>query len=238
MLKGYGTGRLRLRVPVLALLAVAIAGFGPPHPSRAARSELSGASQWSTRVVYQPHMVFFSHEAGLSTIIDPQMFVSAPGTPAGTGPQGIVHVANFTPAPAADPPATVLYNADGQDLGLTLGEWEAAQGRGMLRCGGDGATAVSHFQHLVPRGVYSLFVVHFAVQGSGRFTPLGAADGSNNSFVANPAGQGHERSLVTPCLTSGSEGVVLVWHSDDQTHGASLGSPGVTSHNQLIFRVP
>ncbi len=45
-------------------------------------------------------------------------------------------------------------------------------------------------------------------------------------------------SSVSPCLTPGSEAVVLVWNSDGQTHGSSIGSPGITSHNQLIFRVP
>lgn len=65
------------------------------------------------RVDYQLHMVFFSHEAGLSTVIDPQMFVASPGTPAGVGPQGIVHVAGVAPAPMADAPGTPLLNADG-----------------------------------------------------------------------------------------------------------------------------
>ncbi len=183
---GSDTRRLRLGIALLAPLALAIAGFGPPQQSRAASSHRAGASRQITKVAYQLHMVFFSHEAGLSTIIDPQMFVSAPGTPAGTGPQGIYHVANIMPAPAADAPDTALYNADGQDLGVALGEWEAAQGRGALRCRGGVETVTSHFHHLLAHGVYSLFVVHFLVQGSGRFTPLGAPDGSTNSFVANP----------------------------------------------------
>jgi len=36
----------------------------------------------------------------------------------------------------------------------------------------------------------------------------------------------------------GSEGIVLVWHSDRQMNSSSLGSSGMASHNQLIFRVP
>jgi hypothetical protein len=120
-----------------------------------------------------------------------------------------------------------------------LGAWEASSGRAMLQCRGGAETIRSEFRNLIPNGLYTLFVVHFDVQsGPGRFTPLGAADGSNDSFVANAAGQGQAMSSVSPCLTPGSEAVVLVWNSDGQTHGSSIGSPGITSHNQLIFRVP
>lgn len=121
---------------------------------------------------------------------------------------------------------------------MTLGQWESARGQATLVCHDGREVVQSQFRHLIPGGVYSLFVVHFAVQGVGRFTPLGAADGSDNSFVANPAGHGATVITTAPCLTSSAEGVVLVWHSDGQTHGPSIGTPGVTSHNQLIFRVP
>lgn len=189
------------------------------------------------RVSYQLHMVFFSHEAGLSTVIDPQMFVSSPGAPAGVGPQGIYHVANIAPAPMTAPPATPLLDANGAGLGVSLGQWEAARGRATLVCRGQTQLVESRFRDLLPRGVYSLFVVHFAVQGAGRFTPLGTADGSDDSFIADPAGHGQKAVATSPCLTS-SEGVVLAWHSDGQTHGSSIGMPGYTSHNQLIFPVP
>lgn len=67
----------------------------------------------------------------------------------------------------------------------------------------------------------------------GRFTPLGAPDGSDNSFTADPADNGGKAVETSPCLTS-AVAVVLVWHRDGQTHGASIWTPG-TSHNQLIF---
>ncbi len=221
----------RLRLVPIAALIVSLASFSS--------SAMAESPQGIQEVAYQLHMVFFSHEAGLSSVIDPQMFVSASGTPAGTGPQGIHHVANFAPAPANDPPGTELYNANGQDMGVMLGAWEASSGRAMLQCRGGAETIRSEFRNLIPNGLYTLFVVHFDVQsGPGRFTPLGAADGSNDSFVANAAGQGQAMSSVSPCLTPGSEAVVLVWNSDGQTHGSSIGSPGITSHNQLIFRVP
>lgn len=190
-------------------------------------------------VAYQLHMVFFSHEAGLSSVIDPQVFVSAPGVPAGVGPQGIAHAANFAPAPANDPPNSRLFNANGQDLGVTLGAWESSSGEATLQCRAGLETVQSRFHHLVPNGLYTLFIVHFNIpSGPGRFTPLAPADGSSGTFVADANGQANDTSSTRPCLTPGEEAVVLVWHSDHQTHGLSIGAPGVTSHNQLIFRVP
>lgn len=224
------TVRSRVRLAFLGLLTLSLAGFGSSAPA--------AGRQRPQNVAYELHMVFFSHEAGLSTVIDPQMFVSAPGTPGGVGPQGIYHVANFAPAPANDAPSTELFNANGQDIAVTLGAWEAARGRAILRCRGGVESVQNQFSHLIPEGVYSLFVVHFTVMGPGRFTPLGAVDGSTNSFIANQVGHAHAKLSASACLTSGIEGVVLVWHSDGHTHGSSIGNPGVTSHNHLIFRVP
>jgi len=220
----------RLWLTPVAILMLSLAGFSS--------SASAAGRQRPEKIAYQLHMVFFSHEAGLSTVIDPQVFVSTPGAAAGVGPQGIYHVANFAPAPANDAPSTELFNANGQNMGVTLGAWEAARGRAMLRCRGGVETVKSQFRHLIPRGVYSLFVVHFTVMGPGRFTPLGAADGSANSFIANPAGHAHAKLAASACLTAKIEGIVLVWHSDRHTHGSSIGNPGVTSHNHLIFRVP
>ena len=221
----------RVRLAPLAVLILSLVGFGS--------SASAAGSQRIQHVAYQLHMVFFSHEAGLSTVIDPQMFVYAPGTPAGTGPQRINHVANFAPALAANAPQTKLYNANGRALGVTLRAWKAANGRAMLRCRGGVETIRSRFRHLIPHGYYTLFVVHLDVpKDPGRFTPLGASDGSNDSFVADAAGQGHETNVISSCLTPGREAVVLVWHSGGQILGSSIGSPGVASHNQLIFPVP
>ena len=203
-----------------------------------AEGTASAASASSHRVSYELHMVFFSQESGQSHVIDPQMFIASPGTPAGTGPQGIYHAANLAPAPMNAPPQSPLFAADGSPLHVSLGQWERAQGSANLVCGSRGEMVASQFKHLVPGGVYSLFVVHLTVQGVGRFTPLGDANGTANNFVANPAGQGHLAVHSPQCLTPSSKAVVLVWHSDKTPHGPSIGAAGQTSHNQLIFRVP
>jgi hypothetical protein len=69
----------RLRLVPIAALIVSLASFSS--------SAMAESPQGIQEVAYQLHMVFFSHEAGLSSVIDPQMFVSASGTPAGTGPR-------------------------------------------------------------------------------------------------------------------------------------------------------
>ncbi|GAC1358556.1 MAG: hypothetical protein NVS4B11_14760 [Ktedonobacteraceae bacterium] len=196
----------------------------------------SGTQTTSMKVMYELHMQFFSHEAHLSTVIDPQMFVSAPTTPAGLGPQNIKHVAGVKPVPAQDSPSTPLLNADGTSLGVTLGTWKSATGGATLSCRNGTETITSSFQHLLPNAAYSLFIVHLHVNGPKRFTPLGAANGSNNNFTSNAQGEGTKTSILSLCLNS-SNAVVLIWHSDGHTHGASPGVLGVTWHNQLIFPV-
>ena len=125
-----------------------------------------------TASVYQLHAVFFSHEAHQPRVIDPQMFVAAPGAPAGIGPQMIRHVAGVAPVLAAAPAATPLLDALGRPLGVTLGRWAAARDTATIACDGRSSTLVSRFTRLLPRAVYSLFVVHLRVQGPRRFTPL------------------------------------------------------------------
>jgi hypothetical protein len=187
-------------------------------------------------LTYQLHMDFFSHESHLASVIDPQVFVSAPGTPAGTGPQKIPHSAGVAPATKADPPDTPLLAADGTPLQITLGQWESAAGSVALTCNGGQQTAASQLRGLLPSGVYSVFVVHLNLQGPGRFTPFGDAAGTTNNFTAAADGTATPTTTMNGCLTN-QEAVLVIWHSDHQTHGASGGTLGVDWHNSLITPV-
>ncbi len=206
--------------------------IGPAVAATPARA----ASPTSAYHAYQLHAVFFSREARQPRVIDPQMFVAAPGAAGGIGPQMIRHVAGVLPVLAADPATTPLLDALGRPLGVTLGRWEAARGAAALMCRGGSSTLVSRFTHLLPRAAYSLFVVHVHIQGPGRFTPLGAPDGRGSSFITGTSGAWTETSVIAPCLTP-SEAVVLVWDSDGRSHGSVIGQPGVTAHNHLIVPV-
>ncbi len=214
------------------LIGVGVAAALLTTPAAAA----APAGAEGTASVYQLHAVFFSHEAHQPRVIDPQMFVAAPGASAGIGPQMIRHVAGVAPVLAAAPAATPLLDALGRPLGVTLGRWEAARGTATLTCRDGSSTLVSRFTRLLPRAVYSLFVVHLRVQGPRRFTPLGAPDGRGSSFVTDASGIWTETSVIPPCLTP-AEAVVLVWDSDGRSHGPVIGQPGVTAHNHLIVPI-
>jgi hypothetical protein len=182
-------------------------------------------------------MVFFSHESKINPVIDPQVFVSTPGTQAGTGPQMIKHVAGITPAKQAGSPTAALRGADGSSLKITLGEWEKAAGTVTFSCTDGHERAASTLTGLIPSGTYSTFVVHLNVQGAGRFTPWGDAAGTDNNFTASATGTASPTNAVTGCLGTDSA-AVIIWHSDGHTHGSTPGTLGVTWHNSLITALP
>ncbi|GAC1335867.1 MAG: hypothetical protein NVSMB17_19200 [Candidatus Dormibacteria bacterium] len=219
----------KLRSGTALVLALGIAGCGVASGS--------SPSSAPSSLNYQLHMTFFSHESGLPKVIDPQVFVTTSGSPAGVGPQKISHAAGVSPAPMDGAADTPLVAADGTPLNLTLGAWEAATGTVSLSCSNGSETAQNHLAHLVPRGAYSVFVVHFKVNGPGRFTPYGAADGSGNNFSAKASGQADPLFTAPSCLGH-DQGLVVVWHSDGMPHGASPGQIGVTWHNHLIVPIP
>ena len=233
-----------LTIGCAALFALAMplsACGGQTHPASASTTSSPTApsappSGAPSTLSYQLHMDFFSHESNQPAVIDPQMFVSSPGTPAGTGPQNISHAADVTPAPKTDPPETTLLAADGTPLGITLGQWESAAGTVSMTCDGSQETAAHELRGLIPGGLYSVFVVHLNIQGSGRFTPFGDPAGTTNNFTASADETASPTTTVRGCLTN-QEAVVIIWHSDHQAHGASAGTIGVDWHNALITRV-
>jgi len=184
---------------------------------------------------FKLHAWFFSREAHQSLPVDPHAFVVDPKAAAAIGPQGIHHVAGFRPALMFGPHDIGVYNALGKPLGFTLAEWFAAHGTVRITTAGAGAQVACRFHRLRPNGVYSLFENHFDQKPIG-FTPLDGA-GTRNSFVADANG---DASIVvrTPAPLTHANAVLLVYHSDNKTHGISRGAIGVTAHHQLIARLP
>lgn len=211
----------------LALVALAACGG----------SASTSSTPTPSTATYQLHMDFFSHETGLHTVIDPQVFVQTPGAPAGTGPQQITHVAGLAPAPKSGPSSTPLFSADGTGLGITRGQWLAAAGTVSFSCTNGREEAASHLTGLIPGGTYSTFVVHLDVSGAGRFTPWGDAAGATNNFTADTTGAATPTNSLAGCLGK-KTAALIVWHSDGHTHGASPGRLGVTWHNSLITPLP
>lgn len=212
-----------LCTPLVTLVACAavVAGCGE-----------SGGTKTSLRL--ERHMDFFSRETKQPAVIDPQMFTKSASSRAGTGPQGVSHEAGLAPVHQDAPATTPLFGADGADLHVTLGRWEAATGTVTLTCKAGSDTAKAELDHLIPSGLYSLFVVHLdATTNATRFTSLG----DTNTKKAGSDGHLALTSRTSPCLTS-REAVLVVWHSDAADHGASPGTIGVTQHNALIAAVP
>lgn len=196
----------------------------------------TGFSQQSKNLPFVTHAAFFSEESRQSVALDPQVFVQEANAPAATGPQNIGHVAGYRNALISDAPVLKLFSASGDPLNFTLGEWLGAKGQvNLTPLAGGTEKVVVTFTGLKPGGVYSLFENHFDQQPVG-FTPLDGK-GTENSFVAGSDGRGMLTVLAPQQLTH-ANAVLLVYHSDAKTYGASRGTIGVTAHHQLIVRLP
>ena len=167
--------------------------------------------------------------------VDPQMFVAAPGRAGGPGLQSIVASAGYRNALMDDDPDAQACNAQGKALGFTLGQWFGARGTVNFDAAESKPRIATAFAGLIPGGVYSLFTVTFAADGSNTWAPLDGT-GTANTFTADA--QGHGGILVTaPAPLTHDNAIMLVYHSDRTAHGMDRGAPGVTAHSQLIYRV-
>jgi hypothetical protein len=182
------------------------------------------------------HASFFSRETKQPGPLDPHVFVSDGAAPATAGPQGIEHVAGFRPLLLSEPADTSLSSARGKPLGFTAGQWLGATGHVTITAvPNGGAEIVASFTGLRPGGTYSLFENHFDTDPV-RFTPLDGK-GTRNSFKARRDGSASV-SVRSPEVPTGVNAVLLVYHSDGQSHGTSRGQIGVNAHHQLIAKVP
>ncbi len=218
--------RARSRTAAIVLSAIAAALSGSPLL-------VSAAGPVALR--FETHGAFFSSETHQPVAIDPQVFAQTPGAAAGVGPQNIAHALGLAPARLSGPPDTPLLIADGKPLNITLGLWLGANGTSQVEAVGERDRVTASFTGLIPGGLYSLFAVTFSPSGN-TFAPLDGTGGSTN-FVALSKGTAR-KTVLTPARLTHANAILLVYHSDGQTHGASRGAPGVTAHHQLIARVP
>ncbi len=130
----------------------------------------------------------------------------------------------------------------GKALGFTLGDWLAATGTARYRCDGDDGKVEATFDKLVPNAVYSMWYVMAPRPPLEPFKvlpmPLGARDGTQSSFGANAKGHAEYTVTFSPCLQlSGRQvntSLVIVWHSDGKTYGASPGPMSTMAHLQIF----
>lgn len=131
----------------------------------------------------------------------------------------------------------------GQALGMTLGEWLAASGEGTYTVTGNLARLELTYEHLVPNGVYTVWCTRttFPPNSNVVDTACGAADGSQNAFVADVQGNGRFTLDLDTLLVSTAETVSVIaiaYHSDGKTYGAYPGDFGYNSHVQLAAIIP
>lgn len=147
----------------------------------------------------------------------------------------------------------------GADLGFTLEQWLAAIGTGTYVERNGNATINLTFRNLVPNGTYSIWSHRVTMPPNYEYTfsPLGAHDGSQNSFQADAAGNATfsldfaalpastnlsfpnyvamyvtKKAPVTADITWTL--IVVIYHSDGQTHGPVPGELGKNAHVQLV----
>lgn len=203
-------------------------------------SLLSGLARAQTSpaltLPFETHAAYFTREVASPTILDPQVFVHDKNAQAERHWQGIAHVAGVRNAHADDPAGSDLYTATGASLGMSAGQWFGAGGTVTLAPRADGREDVTVVLHgLKPGGEFSLFENHFDQKPTG-FTPVDGT-GNGNSFVADSGGSARV-TLVAPAQMTHANAVLVVYHSDNETHGSERGTIGETAHHQLIARLP
>jgi hypothetical protein len=128
----------------------------------------------------------------------------------------------------------------GEPLGLTLRQWLAAGGDVTYGCANDQATVSARLHNLVPNGQYTVWYSRLTFPPNLKVVnrPLGAADGSQNSFKADASGNATFNLAFAGCLEETSKEtatlIVTAYHSDGKTYGSTPGDFGRVTHFQNV----
>ena len=139
-----------------------------------------------------------------------------------------------------------ILGPDGEHV--TLAEWDNAEGSAEIHCSGDTTVMEFSFSGLLPEGVYTLWVGPMNgnnILGTGA---LGDGSGSDNILDVSPAGNAEISISMDPgnlsvagsissCLLTNQTDIVLIldYHIDGQTHGASPGADNTDVGHLLFF---
>lgn len=134
----------------------------------------------------------------------------------------------------------------GRALGITLGQWLGATGNGTYTCNSGEGTVQASFAKLVSNGLYTMWNVFAPAPPAQPFRvlelPLGARDGTQNTFRADAQGNASFAATFKPCLQLTGDHLVsmlaIAWHSDGKTYAGDAGPFGMTSHVQMLVRLP
>lgn len=132
---------------------------------------------------------------------------------------------------------------------ITLGNWLQARGALDIRCDRRGNSVNFDFRHLIPNGLYSVWVGFQTNFGGNPFLGIGPLGGVPNAFTADGDGRAtFERQLNFCPINLGPNDspvvvVDVVFHSNQQLYGARPSLPrvsvfgGAVSHSQLNFLI-
>jgi hypothetical protein len=132
----------------------------------------------------------------------------------------------------------------GEALGFTMGQWLSAGGTVTYSCAGGQSSVSGKLNNLVPGGQYTVWHTRLTFPPNVNVVdrPLGAADGSQNGFKADAAGNGSFNVSFTGCLEETTKEtatlIVTAYHSDGRTYGAVPGDFGRVTHVQNIAMLP
>ncbi|MEX1021301.1 MAG: hypothetical protein WDZ49_16690 [Litorilinea sp.] len=128
--------------------------------------------------------------------------------------------------------------ANGMALGMTLGEWLSATGHGSYTVTGERAKIELTFEKLVPNGIYTAWCSRVSFPPNIEVVDIacGAADGSENVFMADAEGNAHfelELAALPPSSPETVSTIAIAYHSDGNTYGPYPGDFGLNSHVHL-----
>ena len=140
-----------------------------------------------------------------------------------------------------------LYAFSGANLGVTMGEWEAASGSSAVHCAGGNTHEHFDLQGLIPGGVYSIFHFTFDPNSQNPFCSNEDAVVSVESFTADASGAAKVHAVVEGCLLDAQiVNFEVIYHADGQTWGAlpnhaeaasfAEGGPCRSSYSSDAFR--
>jgi len=191
------------------------------------------------RLSFVPHAALFSLQTRQALLVDPEIYIAAPGAPAALGYEQIAHVAGERSAEMRDDASAPALDANARPLGFDLQHWFAAAGVVELAAPdpdrGDAQSIVVRFANLVPHGRYSLFAFH----SDARSSPIEPLDrtGKTSSFAADGDGTAGATVVAPEALAHGST-IVLVYHADGRDHGTRKGIVGFDAFDQLAVTIP
>lgn len=149
--------------------------------------------------------------------------------------------------PLEHDPAELGPFEKGEPLGFTLSEWLSGTGVIAYACQDGEATFDATLSNLVPEGVYTFWYGRLTMEEGAiagvEEVPLGAPDGSQNTFTAGEDGAAHFHLDSFPCVaptemdetgTGMSTVFAIAYHSDGKTYGEDPGPFGSVSHVHLV----